>query len=212
MRLVSERWPGSVTALTGVALALPSVTSPTWQQTVAAREQGEVVARQLRFSWGRVDFEGPVGVPLGTTENRVALIGFVALLVVAAAGATAWLLVRGPAALLAPIGVALLAGRLVATVTERHGRVLAPETRPGPGLTYLTGSTDAGWYETAALLVLVAALVVMAVGLWRAPAAGSPAAAEQPAARLDAPGVSLVDAADEDSAPPGAQRGGRRPR
>jgi hypothetical protein len=227
MRLVPGRWPGTATALAGVALALPSVTAPTWQQTVAAREQGEVVARQLRYSWGRVEFEGPVGVPLGTTENRVALAAFVALLVLAAAAAAAWLLLRGRAALLAPLGVALLAGRLAATVAERHGRVLAPETRPGPGLSYLTGSTDAGWYETGALLALAAALAIMVVGLFRAPVAGPVVRAERTPARLAGPEVSLVDAMDavdaddavdavdaevDDATRHGARRGGRRRR
>ena len=215
MRVVHGRWPGAFAALVGVLLALPSLTAATWEQAVVARDRGEVVVRELVYSWGRSDLVGAGGTTSTPAGNGLALAAFVALLLVAAGVALAWLVLPRRLALLAPAGVALLAGRLVGTVTERHGRSFAPGTQRVPGLDYVTGSTAAGWAETASLVVLGIAVGVMGATLltWRPPdasvdpaanaaadhAEGVPDPANGPSSprrHLDAPPVAFSDPAD----------------
>ena len=220
MRLVHERWPATVIALAGVLLALPSVALATWQQAVVARDRGEVVVRELVYSWGRADLVEAGGSASTPGGNSLALVGFAALLVVAAAAAVAWLVLPRRLALLAPLGVALLAGRLVGTVTERHGRSFAPGTQQVPGLAYVADSTVAGWAETASLVVVLAAVGLMAWALLtaRPPAAGTARlplrgqrvepdalADVQSAEHLVGPVVSFSDVKDGRTPPPGSQ-------
>ena len=164
-RPLPGRWPAGALALAGVALAVPSVVAPTWVQTIGDRERGDLLSGQAQWSWGRVELTGLTGVQLGLVPNPVGLVVAVALLVVAVAALAIWLAVRGPALVLAPIGVGVLAGRLLTTAAERHGRVFRDEIASEAGLTVTNGSTTAGWLETAAVVVLLGALALMVVRL-----------------------------------------------
>lgn len=174
-RPVAGRWPAGLAALLGVALAVPSVVGPTWLQTVADRERGELLSGQSQWSWGRVDLTGLTGVELQQVPNPVGLAVAVTLLVLGAAAVAVWVVVRGPLLVLAPIGLALLAGRLLTTAAERHGRIFRDEIASEAGLTVTNGSTTAGWLETAAAAVLVVALVLMVVRMVAAPGLHAPA-------------------------------------
>ena len=169
-RPVAGRWPAAVVALLGVALSVPSVTGPTWLQTIADRERGELLSRQWQWSWGRVDLTGLTGVELDLVPNPVGLVVAVVLLVLGAAAVVVWMLARGGSAVLAPVAVALLAGRLLTTSAERHGRSFREVDRSEAGLTVTIGSTTAGWLETVAAVVLLAALALMLLRLQRGPA------------------------------------------
>ena len=215
VRPVAGRWPAALVALLGVVLAVPSLVGPTWLQTVSDRQRGELLSQQWQWSWGRVDLTGLTGVELDLVPNPVGLAVAVALLVLGALAAAVWALARGAVVVLAPIALALLAGRLLTTVSERHGRAFREEIASEAGLSVTSGSTTAGWLETASAVVLLAALVLMVVGLVRgAPrpepaeaarrdpdepamrhtgAASSAAALRPKGARLDGPEVGLSD-------------------
>jgi hypothetical protein len=201
MRLERGRWPAGLVALAGVALVVPSLGSPTWQQTVSAPERGEILSRQQQFSWGRQVVEGFAGSLFGIVENPAGRVVLTALVVVAAGGALAWLVAPGRVAVLGPVAVALLLGHVASSATQRLGRSLADRAPAAPGLEYVGGSTDAGTAETAAALVLLAALVAMVVTLLRGArldasrrAASDGDGVLEPAGRhLDGPAVDLVD-------------------
>jgi hypothetical protein len=187
-RPLPGRWQAGALALAGVALAVPSVVAPTWVQTVGDRERGDLLSGQAQWSWGRVELTGLTGVELGSVPNPVGLVVAVGLLVVAVAALGVWLTTKGPLVVLAPIGVGLLAGRLMTTAAERHGRVFRDEIASEAGLTVTNGSTTAGWLETVAAVVLIGALVLMVVRLVSdsgpaAPAPGEGATLEEPAGR-----------------------------
>lgn len=155
------RWRSGAVALLGVALSVPSVIAPTWIQTVADGERGDLLSEQAQWSWGRVEITGLTGVELGLTTNPVGLVVAVTLLVLAVVAVAVWVLGRGPVLVLAPILLALLAGRLLTTSAERHGRIFHNEIASVGGLIVTNGSTTAGWLETAAAVVLVVALALM---------------------------------------------------
>ncbi|MEO7447398.1 MAG: hypothetical protein ABI336_03915 [Humibacillus sp.] len=163
--IVGGRWPAGLIALVGVALSLPSLVSPTWQQTVADRERGELLSSQQQWSWGRVELSGLTGVELSTVPNPVGLVVSVVLALAAAAAVVGWVVVRGPWAVAAPVGIALLAGRLLTTAAERHGRSFREEYGSEAGLTVTNSSTTVGWLETASVVVLLAALVLVVLRL-----------------------------------------------
>ncbi|TQM64763.1 hypothetical protein [Humibacillus xanthopallidus] len=177
-RPVPDRWPAGAAALLGVALSAPSVVAPTWVQTVGDRQRGDLLSGQSQWSWGRVELTGLTGVELGIVPNPVGLVVAVTLVVLAVAAVTVWVLARGPLLALAPIGLALLAGRLLTTSAERHGRAFHEAIASEAGLTVTNGSTTAGWLETAAAAVLVVALALMVVRLVTESAARIPAGAK----------------------------------
>ena len=201
MRLEQGRWPAGLVALAGVMLVVPSLGAPTWQQTVSAPERGEILSRQQQFSWGRQVVEGFAGSLFGIVENPAGRVVLTALVVVAAAGALAWLVVPGGVAVLGPVAVALLLGHVASSATQRLGRSLADRAPAGPGLEYVGGSTDAGTAETWAAAVLVVALAAMVFALLRGArldasrrsAADGDAALEPVGRHLDGPTVDLVD-------------------
>ena len=214
-RPVAGRWPAGLAALLGVALAVPSVVGPTWLQTVSDRQRGELLSQQWQWSWGRVDLTGLTGVELDLVPNPVGLAVAVALLVLGSVAVAVWTLARGALVSLAPIALALLAGRLLTTAAERHGRSFREELASEAGLSISTGSTTAGWLETASAVVLLVALALMVVGLGASvpreePADPAPDDADGPVARharggsasaglrpkgarLDGPEVGLTD-------------------
>ena len=177
-RPVPGRWQAGAAALLGVALSAPSVVAPTWVQTVADRERGDFLSGQSQWSWGRVELSGLTGVELGLVPNPVGLVVAVTLLVLAVVAVAVWVLTRGPRLVLAPIALALLAGRLLTTSAERHGRAFRDQIASEAGLTVTNGSTTAGWLETAAAAVLVVALALMVVRLVAEPASRTPADAD----------------------------------
>lgn len=177
-RPVPGRWPAGAAALLGVALSVPSVVAPTWVQTVGDRQRGDLLSGQSQWSWGRVELTGLTGVELGIVPNPVGLVVAVTVVVLAVAAVTVWVLARGPLLVLAPIGLALLAGRLLTTSAERHGRAFHDAIASEAGLTVTNGSTTVGWLETAAAAVLVVALAFMVVRLVTESAARIPADAE----------------------------------
>ncbi len=67
--------------------------------------------------------------------------------------------------MLAPIALALLAGRLLTTAAERHGRSFREELGSEAGLGISSGSTTAGWLETLSAVVLLVAVALMVVRL-----------------------------------------------
>ncbi|WP_323097306.1 hypothetical protein [Intrasporangium sp. YIM S08009] len=201
MRLEQGRWPAGLVALAGVALVVPSLGSPTWQQTVSAPERGEILSRQQQFSWGRQVVEGFAGSLFGIVENPAGRVVLTALVVVAGGAALAWLVVPGRVAVVAPIAVALLLGHVASSATQRLGRSLADRAPAAPGLEYVGGSTDAGSAETAAAVVLLAALAAMLVTLLRGArrdashrtAMDEDAVLEPVGRHLEGPAVDLVD-------------------
>ena len=215
VRPVAGRWPAALVALLGVVLAVPSLVGPSWLQTVSDRQRGELLSQQWQWSWGRVDLTGLTGVELDLVPNPVGLAVAVALLVLGAVAVAVWTLARGAVVVLAPIALALLAGRLLTTSAERHGRAFREEIASEAGLGITSGSTNAGWLETASAAVLLTALALMVVRLSRGaprpepaetarhdpdePAArhtgavSSPAALRPKGARLDGPEVGLSD-------------------
>jgi hypothetical protein len=214
VRPVVGRWPAALVALLGVVLAVPSLVGPSWLQTVSDRQRGELLSQQWQWSWGRVDLTGLTGVELDRVPNPVGLAVAVVLLVLAAVAVAVWALARGVVVVLAPIALALLTGRLLTTAAERHGRSFREELASEAGLSISTGSTTAGWLETASAVVLLVALALMVVGSVRGvprpePAeptrrdaadaatrhtgAASSAGLRPKGARLDGPEVGLTD-------------------
>jgi hypothetical protein len=148
-----------------VVLAVPSLVGPTWLQTVSDRQRGELLSQQWQWSWGRVDLFGLTGVELDLVPNPVGLVVAVVLLVLGGIGVVAWMLRRGPVAVIGPIALAMLAGRLLTTAAERHGRSFREQIGSEAGLSISSGSTTAGWLETLSAAVLVAAVTLMILRL-----------------------------------------------
>lgn len=164
-RPVAGRWPSGLAALLGVVLAVPSLVGPTWLQTVSDRQRGELLSQQWQWSWGRVDLTGLTGVELDLVPNPVGLVVAVVLLVLGAVGVVAWMLREGPVGVIAPMALALLAGRLLTTSAERHGRSFREEVGSEAGLSISSGSTTAGWLETLSAAVLLVAVALMVLRL-----------------------------------------------
>ncbi|HET8988084.1 MAG TPA: hypothetical protein VFN43_06195 [Humibacillus sp.] len=190
-RPVGGRWPAAAVALLGVALTVPSLVGPTWLQTVSDRERGELLSQQWQWSWGRVDLTGLTGVELDLVPNPIGLVVATVLLVLAASAVAVWVLVRGPWAVLAPVAVAMLAGRLLTTAAERHGRSFRDTIASEAGLNVTSGSTAVGWLETLAVAVLIVALALMGLAVvggvagvaLRSPAEAGRSVDEEPASR-----------------------------
>jgi hypothetical protein len=157
---------GGAVAIVGVLLALPSVVAPTWHQTISDRERGALLSEQWEWSWGRSRLTGLGGVELQDLWNPLGLTIFVLLLGAAVAGVVLWVRGRPSWAVLAGlVGVAALAGRLVTTSAERHGRTLREEIYGASGLTLVTDTPGAGVLETMAAVVLLVALAAMSLTL-----------------------------------------------
>jgi hypothetical protein len=221
MRLEPGRWPVGLVALAGVALVVPSLGSPTWQQTVSAPERGEILSRQQQYSWGRQVVEGFAGSLFGIVENPAGRVVLTALVALAAAGALVWLVAPGRVAVLAPVCLALLLGHVASSATQRLGRSLSDRAPAAPGLEYVGGSTDAGTAETWAAVVLLAALAAMVVTLLRGRNLFATSQRDtthgeallEPAGRhLAGPAVDLVDAEAPAAPAAPAARGVPRPR
>jgi hypothetical protein len=161
---LASRWLSGGMALLGVLLVVPSLFLPAWQVSASDREHGSILSRQWEWSWGRVRETGIEGVELRDVWNPVALVILVALLVASLAGIAVWAFRRpawGQVAGLVTIG--LLTGRVLTTVAARVGRSLGEVDQGGSGLMVRTEMTTAGSLESAAVLVLLVALALMAV-------------------------------------------------
>lgn len=159
VRPAPGRWTAGLVALVGVLASLPSLVQPTWQQIVGDRQRGELLSGQKQWSWGRVELTGITGVQLSTVPNPVGLVVAVLVALLAAVAVVAWIFGQGA---LAIGGIALLAGRLLTTSAERHGRIFRDQPGSEAGLSVTSSTTTAGWLETAAVVALVVALVLMA--------------------------------------------------
>lgn len=196
-RPVAGRWPAAAVGLAGVALVVPSMVGPTWLQTVGDRERGDLLSEERQWSWGRVDLSGLTGVALDQVPNPVGLVVAVALLVLGFVGVVAWLLVPGRRVVLAVVALALLTGRVLTTSAERQGRGSRELPGSESGLTVVNGSMTAGWLETASVVVLLTALVLMAVSLVgpRTVPEPSPVGLQPEGRHLGGPEVGLSDEA-----------------
>ncbi len=171
MGLQRHRVLGGAVALVGVLVALPSVVAPTWHLATFAQQRGQLVTEEWDWSWGRSWVVGAAGVALQDLWNPFGLAIFVVLLVAAIAGAVVWMTGAGPwSAILGPVAVALLAGRLVTAAVERQGRPVRTDVY---GLYVTTDTPSAGVLESAAAVVLLVALALMAYTLIRGDLAGS---------------------------------------
>lgn len=173
MTLRRERVPAGAAALLAVLLAMPSVLAPTWRLTTLDSQGGVVLFEQQLWSWGRSQVLGAGGAVVQDLWDPVGLVVLVALLVLAAAAVVAWLLVRAAwVPVVAPLPWAALLGHLVTSAAQRHGRPVRDDVH---GLAASGASTIAGWLESASVVVLAAAIVLMVL---RLVAEGRP---EQPA-------------------------------
>lgn len=162
-RWLSRRLSGGV-ALLGVLLVVPSLLSPTWEMSVSDREHGSLLSRQWDWSWGRVRVTGLEGVELRDQWNVLGLAVLVLLLGAAVVGVAVWFLPRVAwGRTLGLVTVGLLAGRVLTTVADRVGRSLGEVDQGAAGLTVRTEMTSAGSLETAAALVLLLAVVLLAL-------------------------------------------------
>lgn len=207
-RPLPGRGPAGAAALLGVVLSVPSVVAPTWVQTVGDRQRGDLLSGQSQWSWGRVELTGLTGVELGFVPNPVGLVVAVTLLVLAFAAVAVWVLAKGPQLVLAPIGLALLTGRLLTTSAERHGRAFQDDIASEAGLTVTNGSTAAGWLETAAAVVLVVALVLVVRRLVADSTEGTPPDADGPVGEEPAGRHTDVEATRAGLRPKGARLSG----
>ncbi len=188
----SNRWRMRVatSALGGSGLLLAASTAvwPTRILAVRVPEVGDFTKgyEQSIWSWGRQFVYTSDGVPLDAfaqPDPVARLVLLVVVLLLAAAGVTAWLLRPGlEGRLLAAVGLALALATVAASVFERvsfDDRSLGLQ----PGLVDIT--TAAGWLEVAAavLLALALALVVVPVAL-PGPANAASARVSAAAARL----------------------------
>jgi hypothetical protein len=195
MKLLRERGPAGTAAVVGVALALPSVVAPTWRLTTLDSARGVVLFDQHDWSWGRSQLVGADGSTVQDLWNPFGLAVLVVLLVLAAAGAVAWLLTTSRSiSVAAAVASAALLGRMSTTVADRLGRTVRDDVH---GLAATGASTSAGALETlaAAVLLVAVALMVASVAGWRLPdawvarlralAAGGPAEPAEPAGSPD---------------------------
>lgn len=204
-----DRWSGrrlsGGAALLGVLLVVPSLLAPTWEMSVADREHGSLLSRQWEWSWGRVRVTGLEGVELRDQWNVLGLAVLVLLLAAALVGVAVWFFPRvawGRAAGLVTVG--LLAGRVLTTVADRVGRSLGEIDQGAAGLTVRTEMTSAGSLETAAAVVLLLAVVLLALAAVRP-------VGRDVAVRPDAPGMPRTAGADPPAPTDAGRSAGLRP-
>ena len=163
MRLQRERVPAGAAALLGVAMALPSVVAPTWRLTTLDSQSGVVLFDQQDWSWGRTRLLGAGGAVTQDLWNPLGLVVLVLLLTLAAVGAGAWLLSSAPwVRVVAPLSTAILLGQLVASASARQGRPVRDDVH---GLAASGASTSVGMLESAAAVVLLVAVGLLALSL-----------------------------------------------
>src|SRR3954470_19063001 len=166
---LAGRWVGAALAVGGILLVVPSLVAPTWQMTVADREHGSLLSQQWEWSWGRVRVTGLEGVELRDQWNPLGLALLVVLLLAALGGIGVWVLggardgsagwagsagsagatVRAWGRGAGLVGVGLLTGQVLTTVTARIGRSFGEVDQGVSGLTVRTDMTGAGSCETA---------------------------------------------------------------
>lgn len=185
----SRRLRGGV-ALLGVLLVVPSLFLPVWRVTASDREHGSLLSRREEWSWGRVRETGIEGVELRDVWNPLGLTVLVALLVASLVGIAVWGARRAPwGRVVGLVAIGLLTGRVLTTVAARVGRSLGEVDQGGSGLMVRTEMTPAGSLESAAVLLLLVALALMAAPAWgerrSAPVPGEVREADgEPAARV----------------------------
>lgn len=161
MGLQRERVPAGAAALLGVALALPAVVAPTWRLTTLDSQSGVVLFDQQDWSWGRTRLVGAGGAVTQDVWNPLGLVVLVVLVALAAVGAAAWLLSSAPwVRVVAPLSTATLLGQLVASASARQGRPVRDDVH---GLAASGASTVVGALESAAAVVLLVAVVLLAL-------------------------------------------------
>lgn len=199
---VTERLGVAAAGLGGLALALPTIGSPTWRMAVSDPGRGEVLASQTTWSWGKVVVTGRVtGEVVSETvvANVPGLVGLVAMLAAGFVGLVVWVAlpgVRGAVAGL--VGVAVAASGLVTATLQRIGQSARVDAYRLTGLDVRSYPQPAAVYETLSTLALVGTLLVMA---WLILRAGSP---RVPAAAAARAGGASDAAAPDGAAPDGA--------
>lgn len=191
-----ERVVVGAVGLVGLALAVPSLGSPTWRIVASDPGRGEVLWAQSTWSWGKAVIFGPVSDQVVT--NVPGLVALVLVLVAALAGLVLWVLVPGVTGSVAGlVGVSVAASSLVTATLTRIGMSGRVDAYRPTGLDVRSYLQTAAVCETLAAGVLVAVLAVM---VWLT-ARARPAGAARVVADLD-------DAADEGGAArPGGARG-----
>jgi hypothetical protein len=188
-------------ALGGVGLLLAASTTvwPTRVFAVRAPEVGDFTKgyEQRIWSWGRQVVYSSDGVVLDAfagPDPVPRLVLLLVVLVLAAAGLVAWVVVQGRRGeLLAAVGLALALATVTSSVIERvsfDDRSMGPQ----PGLSEVT--TTAAWLEVASVGVLAVTLALVVV----------PVVLPGPSAALERRASLVVRhvAALRDGAPPGS--------
>ncbi|EWT00006.1 hypothetical protein N865_19360 [Intrasporangium oryzae NRRL B-24470] len=166
MKVPWERLGVAVAGLGGLALAVPTIGSPTWRMAVSDPGRGAVLATQTTWSWGKVVVTGRVtGEVVSETvvTNVPGLVGLVGMLVVGFVGLVLWVVlpgVRGAVAGL--VGGAVAASALVTATLQRLGQAARVDAYRTTGLDVRSYPQSAAVYETLSALVLVATLAAVA--------------------------------------------------
>lgn len=195
---LKERLAVCAAGLVGLALAVPSLGSPTWRIVASDPGRGEVLWAQSTWSWGKAVTFGLVSDQVVT--NVPGLVALVLVLVAALAGLVAWVLVPGVTGAVAGlVGVSVAASSLVTATLRRLGMSGRVDAYRPTGLDVRSYLQTAAVCETLAAGVLVAVLAVMVWMTLRA----------RPAAKALS---DAGDADDEGEESGGASAGQRSPR
>jgi hypothetical protein len=163
MGLQRERVPAGAAVLLGVTMAFPSVVAPTWRLVTLDSQSGLVLFDQQDWTWGRTRVLGAGGAVAQDLSNPLGLVVLVLLLALAALGAVAWLVSSAPwLGVVTPIATAALLGHVVTSVSERQGRPVRDDVH---GLAAFGASTSVGMLESAAAVVLLVAVALLALSL-----------------------------------------------
>ena len=155
-----ERVVVGAVGLVGLALAVPSLGSPTWRIVASDPGRGEVLWAQSTWSWGKAVIFGPVSDQVVT--NVPGLVALVLVLVAALAGLVLWVLVPGVTGSVAGlVGVSVAASSLVTATLTRIGMSGRVDAYRPTGLDVRSYLQTAAVCETLAAGVLVAVLAVM---------------------------------------------------
>lgn len=159
--------PGPVLGLLGLALAVPALIWPTWRLVVSDPGRGEVLQRQLLWSWGQSSTTNSNGFEL--TVPNLPGIGFYMFAVLAGfAGLVSWLLVRGArGTAICLVGLSIAATRVVAAALERLGLAARIDSYAKTGLDVRSYAQRAAMAEDVAAVLLVAALALALASAWR---------------------------------------------
>lgn len=159
--------PGPVLGLLGLALAVPALIWPTWRLVVSDPGRGEVLQRQLLWSWGQSSTTNSNGFEL-TVPHLPGIAFYILALLGGFAGLVSWLLVRGArGAAICLVGLSIAATRVVAAALERLGLAARLDSYAKTGLDVRSYVQQAAIAEDVAAVLLVTALALALVSAWR---------------------------------------------